>query len=386
MTVACVVQARMGSTRLPWKVLMDLGGRPMLAFLLERLAGADVDALVVATSALPADDPVADVATTAGAQVIRGPESDVLARYCLVLEAVPSDHVVRITADCPLMDPALVSAIAAHHRQTKSDYTSNTLIRTFPDGFDIEVVRSTTLQTAGVESKDSVEREHVTPFVYRRPERFRLAGFRGAQLLGDERCTVDTAEDLVRIREVLARLAPLRNFTWDDVVRVTGFRREPPVGVVHLRPATGGDADFLLALRNDPVAIAFSRSAAQVSAEEHAAWFASHIDNPGTRMWICEVDGEPLGQLRIEVTSGIGEVSIALDPACRGRGVGRAALAELKRTLQADAQVVSLVAYVHPANVASIRLFRAAGFVQVPAQGKFLRLECAQPRSIVGQL
>ena len=130
----CVVQARTGSTRLPGKVLQELGGRPLLRFMLDRLSDLRVDELVVATSALGRDDAVAEIASAAGRSVVRGSESDVLERFADALTAHPADHVVRLTADCPLSDPVLIEAVLARHLDRGADYTSNVFPRTFPAG------------------------------------------------------------------------------------------------------------------------------------------------------------------------------------------------------------------------------------------------------------
>jgi len=135
----CVVQARTGSTRLPGKVLQELSGRPLLRFMLDRLADLRVDELVVATSTLERDDAVADIAAAAGRPVVRGSESDVLDRFVAALDAHPADYVVRLTADCPIADPVLVEAVIARHLDRGADYTSNVFPRTFPRGLDCEV-------------------------------------------------------------------------------------------------------------------------------------------------------------------------------------------------------------------------------------------------------
>src|SRR5205823_13375067 len=174
-----VVQARMGSTRLPGKVLADLGGRPMLQFMLERLRRLPVSELVVATSTEPGDDAVAALGATLGVRVVRGPEHDVLARFEQALEAHPAEHVVRLTGDCPLADPEVIVATLELHHERHADYTSNVIPRTFPKGLDVEVARAEALRVAAAEAEDPAEREHVMPFLYRHPERFRLATLRG---------------------------------------------------------------------------------------------------------------------------------------------------------------------------------------------------------------
>jgi spore coat polysaccharide biosynthesis protein SpsF len=200
MNLLCVVQARTGSTRLPGKVLREIDGRPMLGFMLDRLDALAVDELVVATSDLERDDPIAEIAQAAGRAVVRGPEDDVLARYALAVERHPAEHVVRLTADCPLADPALVERVVAHHVDTGADYTANVFPRTYPKGLDVEVVRAVALRDAAALAGAPAEREHVTPFFYRRPQLFRLANVRHDVALGDERWTVDTEEDLDFVR------------------------------------------------------------------------------------------------------------------------------------------------------------------------------------------
>jgi spore coat polysaccharide biosynthesis protein SpsF len=227
MSVTCIIQARMGSTRLPGKVLALLGSRPALALMLDRLAGLDVDHLVVAASDSRADDAVEELAAGKGVAVIRGPEDDVLARFGLVLDAFPTTDVVRLTADCPLMDPTLVMTGIEVHRHAGADYTSNTMVRTFPDGLDVEVVRAAALREAAQEAVDPDEREHVTPFVYRRVDRYRVATFESGADLGAERWTLDTAADLERLRAIVDKLDDPVTATWRDVLAVVSPPRSP---------------------------------------------------------------------------------------------------------------------------------------------------------------
>jgi spore coat polysaccharide biosynthesis protein SpsF len=273
MTTACIVQARSGSTRLPGKVLTELAGRPMLRLMLDRLAHLPVDALVVATSDLPADDPVAAVAADAGAAVVRGPEADVLARFAVALEEHRPDVVVRMTADCPLADAALVAAAVEQRHRTGADYVSNSLIRTFPDGLDVEVVTAAALREAVAEAADAEEREHVTPFVYRRPARYRLGALLSGQLLGHERWTVDTPEDLARLRAIVDRLDDPVTAGWREVLAVAGTTPRPP----GLRLATPADG-------------------------------VGPADDPGRRVWVFDDGHGAQGWVRVTVDDGVGAV------------------------------------------------------------------------------
>jgi spore coat polysaccharide biosynthesis protein SpsF len=212
-TVA-VVQARMGSTRLPGKVLQPLGGRPLLALVLERVGrAAGIDEIAVATSTLAADDPVAELARELGVRVIRGSEQDVLDRYATAAAELEAGLVVRITADCPLVDPGLIERLIALRADDGLDYAAVLTGAVpadgrarFPDGLDAEVLRASVLALAAREATAAYDREHVTPFVKARPQRFRLGYLEAEHDLGDERWTVDRAEDLAFVRAVVARL------------------------------------------------------------------------------------------------------------------------------------------------------------------------------------
>ena len=208
----------------------------MLAFQVSRLRDLAVDHLVVATSDLPADDPIVELMNEFDVPTVRGPEADVLARFGRVLDSIASDDVVRLTADCPLADPAVIEAAVERHRALDADYTSNALARTYPDGLDVEVIRATALAQAVAEARDPEEREHVTPYLYRRPGTFRLSALCSGDHLGAERWTVDTADDLARLRSIVARLDDPLRASWHDVLAAAGRASIPPPGAVWLRP------------------------------------------------------------------------------------------------------------------------------------------------------
>ena len=374
----CVVQARTGSTRLPGKVLQDLGGRPLLRFMLDRLAGLRVDELVVATSTLDRDDAVAEIACAAGRPVVRGSEADVLDRFATALDAYPADHVVRLTADCPLSDPVLIERVVARHLDLGADYTSNVFPRTFPRGLDCEVMTAAALRTAHAEAVDPAEREHVTPFLYRRPERFSLANLRNDVPLGAEGWTVDTAEDLEHVRAIVAAMAARGDsFLWREAWAAIGARRPAEAGEVVLQPAGREHSTFFLACRNDTDAVRHSRSGRPIGRTEHAEWFAARIDDPGTRLRVALVDGEPVGTVRVDVRGAIGEVGIAVAASCRGQGLGTAMLEALLVDVAADPQVVALTASVHVGNAPSMRAFARVGFLPDGADGEFRKFRRA---------
>jgi RimJ/RimL family protein N-acetyltransferase len=200
------------------------------------------------------------------------------------------------------------------------------------------------------------------PYLYRRPEWFRLANLRNDEPLGDERWTVDTAEDLERVRDITARMGDERAFGWRDVLAVVGRNVLPKPGEVRLRPAYHDDAAFVRECRSDHDAIRFSVSGCAITADEHEGWFAARLDEPGHPMWVGEVDGARIGSVRLDVHAGVGEIAIAIAPDARGRGLGRGLLAALLDHVRTDQQVTDLIARIHPENVASMRAFRSVGF------------------------
>jgi spore coat polysaccharide biosynthesis protein SpsF len=221
MTLA-ILQARTSSRRLPGKVLADVLGQPMLARQIERVRRARrITQLVVATSAESSDDAIAALCDSLAIACFRGSLDDVLARFHAAAraQAPPPEHVVRLTGDCPLCDPALIDDVIAQHLASGADYTSNALERRFPDGLDVEVMRFSALEVAAREARSPAQREHVTPFLYEHPERFRLASLRCERALGALRFTVDEPADLRFVQRVYAALYPANPaFGWRDVL------------------------------------------------------------------------------------------------------------------------------------------------------------------------
>ncbi len=205
-----VVQARVTSTRLPGKVLMDLAGRPMLAQQLRRLKRCrHADEIVVATTTNATDDPVVTVARAEGARWFRGSETDVLSRYIGAARESKADVVIRITADCPLIDPEVSDKVieALESRGDKVDYASNVIRRTLPLGLDTEVLYTDTLLRVGRLARSAPAREHVTLFIWKeRPDLFLIHSVTDEQDNSDLRWTVDVAEDLEMVRRLYAEM------------------------------------------------------------------------------------------------------------------------------------------------------------------------------------
>lgn len=211
----------MGSSRLPGKVLMPLLGAPILTRVVERMRRATlVDEVVVATTRLPADDAIAELAADSAWALVRGSETDLLERYLAAASAHDADVVVRITSDCPLVDPDLVDDVVRARSESGADYAANNLEpRTYPRGLDVEAFTMAALERAGVDDASPASREHATPYIYRHPEIFRLFRVASNENASHHRWCVDTPEDYELVRRLYEVLGS-GDFGWRDALAV----------------------------------------------------------------------------------------------------------------------------------------------------------------------
>jgi glutamate-1-semialdehyde 2,1-aminomutase/spore coat polysaccharide biosynthesis protein SpsF len=228
MNTIAIIQARIGSSRLPGKVLQDLGGQPVLAWVV-RAASAipGVARVVVATSAHDSDEPIVAWCTATGVRCHRGSEQDVLDRFLTAARAESAEAVMRLTADCPLLDPQVCGLVVELLRATGSDYACNFDPRSWPDGLDCEVFTRHVLEEAAAKACAAFDREHVTPYIRAHRHRFRIEQVTcPIPGVADQRWTLDDADDLAYLRAIVERL-PGRNRTpsWLEVLKA--IRAEP---------------------------------------------------------------------------------------------------------------------------------------------------------------
>jgi len=232
MRVVTIIQARMGSTRLPGKVLAEVSGRSVLARTVERARRATRAAeTVVATTERPADGAIEEECRRLGAPIFRGSEADVLDRYLRAARLFRAEVVVRVTADCPLIDPGVMDRVIGAFLVEGPDYASNTLERSYPRGLDTEAFSLEALTRAWIEAAEPAHREHVTSYLWKNPGRFRLLSVRGDRDLGHHRWCVDEAADLELIRAIYRRLGD--EPAWEEVVALV--EREPGLAAMNAR-------------------------------------------------------------------------------------------------------------------------------------------------------
>lgn len=210
MKATAIVQARMGSTRLPGKILMDIQGKPVLRHVVDRAKTcAGVDRVIVATTHQPSDRPVVQFCEESGIDCFQGSEDDVLDRYFQAAKKFDAGTIVRITADCPLLDPAIADRLISLHFSQKADYTSNTLHPTFPDGLDAEVFSFEILEKTWTLASLKSDREHVTPYIKNRPSDFQICELKNDTDLSAKRWTLDYPQDLDFIKILFSNLYPI---------------------------------------------------------------------------------------------------------------------------------------------------------------------------------
>ena len=231
MMIGCIIQARLGSTRLPQKALLNLDEKnSTLFYVINQLKNCKrIEKIVVATTDLKEDDLIEKTVGNFGVTCFRGNEKDVLDRYYNCAKKFEFDFIVRITADCPLIDPQIVDNVINNFDSSKEDYISNTLKNTFPKGLDVEVFTFSALKKTWIESKLPSEREHVTQYIRNNPS-FKIKNYENEENLSEHRWTLDREEDLVFIREIIKRIEK-RPILMEDVISV--LRQEPDLSKIN---------------------------------------------------------------------------------------------------------------------------------------------------------
>lgn len=227
--VLAIIQARMGSTRLPGKVLIPVAGTPLLEHIIERVKRSRlIDRIVVATTTKEQDKSIIAMAHKCNADTFAGSEEDVLDRFYKAADEYRADIVVRITADDPFKDPQVIDKVISCYLELKGDidYVSNTIKPTYPEGLDVEVFSFESLKRAWREAKDPFDREHVTPYIWKHPEIFRLVNVENEEDLSHRRWTLDNEADLKFTQEIYSRLYEGGNiFLMRDILSL--LKQEP---------------------------------------------------------------------------------------------------------------------------------------------------------------
>jgi spore coat polysaccharide biosynthesis protein SpsF (cytidylyltransferase family) len=220
--VTAIIQARMASTRLPGKVMKEVLGQPLLSYLIERVRCCKgIKDIILATTLNSEDDLIATFGSNKDIDVFRGSENNVLERYCKAATRFGAKHIMRLTADCPLIDPEFLDNLIEYYFSQNYDYASNAVVPTLPDGLDAEIFTFRALNHAFHYAVLPSELEHVTPYIFNHPEIFRIGNWLYQEDLSRFRWTVDEPEDFKFVRQVIEILYPVnRNFRMNDVLEL----------------------------------------------------------------------------------------------------------------------------------------------------------------------
>ena len=377
-----IIQARMTSSRLPEKVLADICGKPSLQIMLERISmSTSVGKVVVATTINTSDDPIVKLCNKLGYKTFRGDEFDVLGRVLQAAEAESAEVVVRLTADCPMIDPDVIDEVVTAFSINNHDYLSNTIERTYPDGLDVEVMSINTLREAHKKAVAPFLREHVTPYISgKRPDLgagdFRIDQIRFAADFSHIRWTLDTKEDLQRIRSLVSKLP--EDYRWLQALSIA--TQEPDLlgnmidgqttEVLSLRLAVASDVKLLFEWVNTPSSLKNKeKSSAPIEWSAHQNWFNKRLNNPNVRIWIVERNKQAIGQVRVEYDNNKLLIDIFIDSLFKGNDYGLKALKLLIKQCQVTYPGVPLHAIIKNENYPSLNLFRRADFQEVSNDG-----------------
>ncbi len=237
--IDCIIQARMSSSRLPGKKLMELEDRKTtLDFVIEQLSFSKlINRVVIATTSLDKDNVIEEKARTLGINCFRGSETDVLDRYYKCAKEFQMKTIVRITADCPVIDPIIVDKVIERFQNSDYDYATNTIFRTYPVGTDTEIFSFKSLERCWNEAKQPSEREHVTPFLKNKNSNFKIENVENDENLSHLRWTLDLKEDLILIREIVSKIKN-RPILTSDVLDL--FSKEPELISINEHIAKSG--------------------------------------------------------------------------------------------------------------------------------------------------
>jgi len=377
-----IVQARMTSSRLPGKVLLDICGKPSLQRMLERInMASSIDKVVVATTINASDDLIVELCEKLKVDIFRGDEDDVLGRFCGAAEVAEAEIVIRLTADCPMIDPDVIDEVVSAFSIYNHDYLSNTIDRTYPDGLDIEVMSIDALREAHKKAVAPFLREHVTPYISgRRPDLgagdFRVGQIRFVADFSHIRWTLDTKEDLQRIRSLVSKLP--EDYRWLQALSIA--TQEPDLlgnmidgqttEVLSLRLAVASDVKLLFEWVNTPSSLKNKeKSSAPIEWSAHQNWFNKRLNNPNVRIWIVERNKQAIGQVRVEYDNNKLLIDIFIDSLFKGNDYGLKALKLLIKQCQVTYPGVPLHAIIKNENYPSLNLFRRSDFQEVTNDG-----------------
>jgi len=365
--IGCIVQARMGSTRLPGKSLMEINGKPVLGIVLERLNQCKkLDEIVVATTTNKKDLAIEEFCKQNSTTCFRGDEENVLKRFFECAKENSFGTIIRITADCPLIDPKTVDKAVEVFKQGKFDYVSNVALRSFPRGLDVEVLSFKALEKSFKRAKKGFDKEHVTHYIYSNPTEFKIGNVKAEKSLfrPELRFCVDTEQDFKLIKAILSHfnnLVPIEDaikfIDQDPELKSLSNREEEryrkktgEINQLTIRPVRLEDRQWILNLMNQESVRKNSFNQEKISKQENDAYWEKKLERKDFKAYAGIVGNEPVCVARIDK----GKVSTMVDKKWKNKGIAFRVLSNI--------DLKGCIAEVKPENNTSKKLFKKLGF------------------------
>ena len=383
-----IIQARMSSSRLPGKILLRIGNSNVLELIIRALQkiNSDIRQIIVATTTSSIDDQVINECKKLDVSYFRGDENDVLSRIYSCAKKIKSENIIRITADCPLIDYRLIMEGINLFKKNKYDYVSNTIERTYPDGLDFEIFTFKALEISHKKSKHKYFREHVTPYMSGKYPKIGKGNFKIGQLVFKSdfshiRWTLDTKDDYKRINKLFLSLND--NFTWLHTLSVSTKRPEllgnSSNGLIEdqicFESIEESHANLLYEWVNSKSSLKNKKSTnSKIEFKAHKEWLLQRINSDFAKIWIILLNEKPIGQARLELNQNKEDVfvDIFIDSVYRGKGYASKAIKELIIKFKNTFPEKNLKAIVKEDNENSINLFIKSNFLPFDYDGNFL--------------
>ena len=399
--IGIIIQARMGSTRLPNKVLTEIENKPLLKHVMERCSNANVHDIIIATSTNEENDSIENFCKINGYSCFRGSEDNVLDRFYQTAKKFNLDAIIRITGDCPLISPKIINDLIRKFKEEKVDYLSNASKRSFPRGLDCEIFSFKSIEKAHELVTEKRDEEHVTTFIYGNPAIFKIGHLIAEGILNKPniRLCVDTDNDLKLIKNIYSKLYSGKIIPVEDVIEyleknpelikinqeeeLTQQKEIEGAGISQkieknliLKKVDSSDIDFLFNLRNKDYIYSISLNPKPITYEEHINWIEPIIsnENENRMLYVILCGNKKAGQIRFDVLDKkIVDVNISVLKEYHGKGIANFALEEGIQKMEKK-NVVKILAEVFETNPASIKFFEKQGFQRVKDVKSGLRL------------
>lgn len=376
MKVVCIVQARVGSTRLPGKVLKKICGKTVLEHDIDRLKRIkNIDEIIIATTTLEKDNAIVKECQRLGVKCFRGSEEDVLSRYYYAAKENNADVVVRVTSDCPLIDPEVSEKIIQYYLDNKDkyDYVSNTIERTYPRGLDTEVFSFSALEKAFNEAISKRDKEHVTPYIWDNANVFRLAQYKNIKDYSNLRWTLDTEEDYRLISSIYEKFRNKKYFSMHEILKF--LEGNPKIKEINknveqkkiddnlcLILANESHCDLIYEWVNDDEVRKNSFNNNKITYEEHVKWYFNKLKDFNCYMYLLTKSDKNIGIVRIEKKENENLISYSIAKEYRGKGYGYKLLSRVEKELMKKYKDIVLTSYVKKENISSINIFKKLNY------------------------